>query len=116
MDNEECAAVSMTSRELHQTPPNWVLPGPRQRSSLVFVRSALSDRAIAMPIDRPEKAQAELPAPDQPFSPSRERERIVASFHDRILDARQADVVCTTLTLLAEMEEPTTPVRPEALR
>ena len=44
------------------------------------------------------------PAPAQPLDPVRERERILALVRGRILNAYEAEMVCTTLTLLAEME------------
>ena len=44
------------------------------------------------------------PADDRPFDPVRERERILALARGRTFDAYQAEFVCATLALLAEME------------
>ncbi len=41
---------------------------------------------------------------DAPFDPVRERERILAQVRGRALDANQAEFVCATLAMLAEME------------
>ena len=44
------------------------------------------------------------PADDRPFDPVRERERLLAQVRGRALDAHQAEFVCATLAMLAEME------------
>jgi hypothetical protein len=56
---------------------------------------------MATPVDPPDKDPSE-PAPE-PFDPGRERERILALVRGRKLDAFEAELVCATLAMLAEM-------------
>ncbi len=57
-----------------------------------------------MPFD-PSDPDPSVPAfPESPLDPVRERERILARVRGKTLDAQQAEWLCATLTLLAEME------------
>jgi hypothetical protein len=51
-----------------------------------------------------------------PFDPVRERERILAQVRGVVLDAHQAEFVCATLAMLAEMGPGDTPFKPDPPR
>jgi hypothetical protein len=57
---------------------------------------------MAMSADPPYNDPSD-PAPELPFDPVIERERILALVRGRKLDAFEAEWVCATLTMLAEM-------------
>jgi len=72
--------------------------------------SGVASRVLIMAIDPPPSEPVSPPG-EPPFDPVRERERILALVRGRTFDAYQAEFVCATLALLAEMEPEVRPLR-----
>jgi len=66
------------------------------------------DRAKLMSSDPHEQEPTPL-GPSRPIDPAGERARILAQVQGRGLSAHQAELLCATLALLAEMENPDDP-------
>lgn len=52
----------------------------------------------------PPEPKLPIPDADPPFDPVRERARILAQVRGTTLDAHQAELLCATLAMLAEMD------------
>mgnify|MGYP001269095517 CR=1 FL=1 len=52
----------------------------------------------------PPEPEPRVPDADAPFDPVRERKRILAQVRGRTLDAHQAELLCTTIAFLAEID------------